>query len=454
VKVYVSEHNKERYMLSDSDTIEEIREADLKGKKAVDADKTAHEKWFAEAKAYRHTVGQGEILASARTHLDNARNLPSPVADGTSMFDSRWSAWADSYVRGVADFTSGQDVLAFAQSAIPFDHRTNIEGHKYEFEIYEKLVYEEFPYRFDTQSILYDNPRSIPETLLLKDGRLTSNVFYWHMRIMFRCQEDVKPLESILEIGGGYGSLARLWMINKTANIKRYVIVDLPESLFFSEVCLRSEFGDDVGYWEGKDPGTRIVLLPVARLNEYHAKSDLVINVGSMQEMSDSWIDWYMTWLDIYQPKFFYSLNYMGQSILHLYESRTFWAPRPSSKWTTRSLSPDIPIVRMMCSGRDFAEALYEFSRPTRKFSEWSVLKGCYFNRATYLEGLELLRQNFSHDNAEMFLAVVTKYNDLQRLMVPKEILFIASLMVRETNDPRYKKLVDKLSEAKKIGTH
>jgi hypothetical protein len=38
--------------------------------------------------------------------------------------------------------------------------------------------------------------------------------------------------------------------------------------------------------------------------------------------------------------------------------------------------------------------------------------------------------------------------------MVPKEILFIASLMVRETNDPRYKKLVDKLSEAKKIGTH
>jgi putative sugar O-methyltransferase len=442
----------QRYMLDDDSSMDKFNASAKAEKNRIASETAAHDKWFAEAKAASpHDDRDIIILGDARRHMMAARSWPPPVSDGSSIYDSRWSAWAKSYYEEALKFTTCRDVLHFAQQSIPFDHRIRIEEHKEEFQIYEKLLTEEFPFLMDTQFNLYDNAKSIPETLYRNYGRLTSNVFYWHLRIMFRCQEDVPNLNSILEVGGGYGSLARLWMLNK---IKRYVIVDLPESLFYSEVCLRAEFGDNVGYWEGSDPGTPIVLVPVGRISEYTQKSDLVINVGSLQEMSDAWVSFYMDWLDRYQPRFFYSLNYMGQSVVHLYESRNFWAPRPSEKWATRLLSPDVPLVKIMCSGRDFVEILYERAKPVQKFAAWSVLKGCLFNRATYLEGLELLRQDMTTANAMTFLAIVTAANDNKRLMCPKEILFIASAVHAQTKDPKLKVLVDRLSDAQKIGTH
>jgi putative sugar O-methyltransferase len=444
-------------MLADDEDMDAFYEKEAVARKKFNDSEASHEKWMAEAIASDPRDGRDEtILSDARRHLEAARLLDPPVVDIDGCLDSRWLEWSKSFYENTKQFTTCRDVLHYAQAKIPFDHREPAKPRKSEFLIFEKLVNEEFPHRLETQFSLHDNVKSIPDTLhwCYGEKRLTSNVFYWHMRIMFRCQEDVPMLDRILEIGGGYGALARLWMINKTAKIRRYVIVDLPESLFYSEVCLRAELGDDIGYWEGKDPGTRIVLVPIGRLHEYTAMSDLVINVGSMQEMSDTWVSFYMTWLDQYKPRFFYSLNYMGQAITAMHESRTFWAPRPSMAWATRSQTADVTLVKMMCCGRDFVETIYERATPVQKFSDWSVLKGCFFNRETYLEGLELLRQDMTVDNAKMFLSIVTKNNDLRRILCPKEILWIAACAHKATGDPALKKLVDALSGVEKIGTY
>ena len=440
-------------MLGETDSIEETLADDLKGKKKKADAMASHRRWLETATA----IDQGSdkdrsIIATALSHLEASRKIPMPIGREENSLDSRWSKWADKYYEDAKTFTSCREVLHFAQRQIPFDHREKADGGINE--KYEKIIEHEFPKFWGLQSSLSDNSKSIPETLFPSYDRLVSNIFYWHMRVMFRCQKDIRPLESIIEIGGGYGGLARLWMLNKSIKIKRYVIADLPESLFYSEVCLRDEFGDDVGYWDGTDPGTRIVLLPVNRLDEYKRLSDLVINVGSMQEMNDHWVTFYMRWLDIYQPRFFYSLNYMGQDISYLWESRTFWAPRPSNQWATRSVNADIPLVKVMCAGRDFAEVIYERAEPQQRFSDWSVLKGGFFNRATYLEGLELLRQDPKVENAEKFIAIVCANHNSNRFPCPKEIMFLASVTENINHDPVLKNLIKVLSDVKKIGSY
>src|SRR5262249_24322277 len=269
----------------------------------------------------------------------------------------------------------------------------------------EKLLQDKFPFYWTDQLRLAENPRSIPETLYLKDGRLVSNVYYWHLHTVFRCRQDFNP-KIIFEIGGGYGAIARLWM---HLGIDRYFIIDLPESLFFAEVALRTEFPGKVGYWDGSDPGTKIVLVPVSRADaKFVGRIDLVTSIGSLQEMSDTWVDFYMGWISRNEPKFFYSMNYMGSALTIIQESRNFWSPRLSNKWATRYVEAEVPLIKMMCTGRDFVEAGYELATPQRKFSEWSVLHGHFFNRQTYLEGLELLRQDFTVETAATFLFHVT----------------------------------------------
>lgn len=123
---------------------------------------------------------------------------------------------------------------------------------------------------------------------------------------------QIENARSILEIGGGYGSLARTIMgINPRT---RYVLVDLPESLFFAELFLRDSFpaktiayADESGWPEGAD----IVLVPVALRRLLTGQPfDLAINTNSLGEMTredaKDWLDWLAT--DI-RPERFWSLN-------------------------------------------------------------------------------------------------------------------------------------------------
>ncbi len=392
---------------------------------------------------YAVTALDERIIASARSHMIEARALPMPVThDGSKSLASRWNNWRETLFADSAQLKSCEQVLHFAQRMVPFDHRMKWEDW---FVLLQSLLVNEFPWNEPSIDVfkLGDNPKSIPETIHDVNGVWHSNILSWHKRALCFCLHyTTRKPQRVVEIGGGYGGLARLWLMLGKA--EQYTIVDLPEALFFAEVALRDEFGDDkVAYW-GTDPGAKIALLPVTRLAEYVPHTvDLVINTGSLQEMSEEWVNFYMKWLDRSGAKFFYSLNYMGQPLNEMFESRSFWAPRPSpDQWITRIANADIPLIKIQSLNRSFCDVLYERGKPTRKFAEWSVLHGQYLNQQTYLEGLELLRQDFTVDTSIQFIA--TLLNARHTFKVTKEMFYICSLL-RMGGVTKFDKFLDSL---------
>lgn len=90
----------------------------------------------------------------------------------------------------------------------------------------------------------------------------------------------------ILEIGGGYGALAR--SLSQMVGAKEYVICDLPESLLFSGLYLTlSEAGPVQVTGDAYRPTNKFVLLPNYKLHLLSGHFDLVINTISMSEMTE-----------------------------------------------------------------------------------------------------------------------------------------------------------------------
>jgi hypothetical protein len=217
------------------------------------------------------------------------------------------------------------------------------------------------------------------------NGRIVSTVMYYHARnVLVRINYAHGP-RHILEIGGGYGEFARLWLTNVIAPATSYIIVDIPESLFFAEVALRLEFGDKIGYFTGTDPGTPVLLVPLSFLDQLSRGSDLVINTGSMQEITDEWIDFYIAWLGLYQTHYFYSLNYAAQPVSIMGESRNLWTQRLGPEWSTRHLRLNILLLDLEGPTRDYLEVLYEKSPAHQTLREWSVLRGHLLSKTTYI---------------------------------------------------------------------
>lgn len=337
----------------------------------------------------------------------------------------RWSHWTAKMREAIPGFSTPTEVLRFAQGELPFTHleRTPPEVVSIAYQLLER----EFPWLQDKIEAVEENPASIVERLLRCDGRLVSNMFLWHLRSVFAAQTFVDKTAKVLEIGTGYGAFCRLWLLSDIKPCERYVLVDVPESLFFAEVCLRETFGGDVGYFLGRDPGTRILLVPVPKLEEFKGETDLVINIGSLQEMSTEWVRFYMNWIDHTSPGFFYSLNYVASPLALMAESRNYWAPRLSPRWSTLHINPDPPLVKMMCIGRDFCEAIYELKPAMGRLVEWSHWSGRKISRQSFIEGLDLLRQDQSQDNTNAFFdAVVDGWPGPPRTL-PKELMAIAT---------------------------
>lgn len=69
------------------------------------------------------------------------------------------------------------------------------------------------------------------------------------------------------------------------------------------------------------------------------------------------------------------------------------------------SINSDPVFIKMTCVGRFFADVLYQRGGERVSFNNWSVLHGSVLTRATYLEGLELLRQDNTATNSQQFCA-------------------------------------------------
>jgi hypothetical protein len=377
------------------------------------------------------------LVMGARRHLEKALSQSSPKQPA---YGSRWQPQVDAMRRDIPALRDSPSCLHYAQKNITFDGRPTFPSDLRQIQFREWAVENEFPHMTHVLRQMYDNPFSYSESLGEFNGRTVSQIFYCHARIVLAGITYASGPKRVLEIGGGYGEIARLWLINSAAPIDSYVIVDIPECLFFAEVALKAEFGSQVGYFDGHDPGTRILLVPITYLGKLTRAADLVVNTGSMQEMTDEWIDFYIEWLSNYDTRYFYSLNYVAQPISLMGESRNLWSQRLGPDWSTRHLRLDIPLLDLEGPTRDFLEVLYEKSPAMRSLKEWSIYRGHLLSKASYVEGLDLLRQNFTVENAKAFVKVVMEKMPYH----PKELLYVAEWLTRQ-GETEFEPLRDKL---------
>jgi hypothetical protein len=363
------------------------------------------------------------IVDLARRHLNRA--LGDDRQGSLPDYGSRWAPQVEAIRRDLAALTDRGACLGYAQYNITFDGRPPFPADNLIVQFREWAVQNEFPQYANDLLLMSENPAS--GGLGQFNGRLVSIVMYHHARIVLAGITYASKPKRILEIGGGYGAIARLWVKNPIASATSYVIVDIPECLFLAEVALRSEFGDMVGYLEDADPGTPILLVPLSRLFALKRTADLVVNTGSMQEMTDEWIDFYVSWLTHYDTRYFYSLNYAAQPISIMGESRNLWTQRLGPEWSTRHLRLNIPLMDLAGPTRDFLECLYEKTPARRSLDDWSIHRGDLLSKTTYVEGLDLLRQSLTVRNAKAFVELVLQ----QMPYHPKEILYLARWLVR-----------------------
>ena len=367
-----------------------------------------------------------EIISIAKTNYYNSSASKSD--SNQPPYGTRWAPQVEVIKVAIEGFLDPIQCIHFAQLHITFDHRES-DGFVTDLpriKLYDALLKQEFPFFKEELDALAENPLSYPSSIVQYRGRAVSNVFFLHAWFILACSSYIQSPKRILEIGGGYGAPARLWMHTKTTNIESYSIVDIPECLFFAEVALRKEFGNEaVGYFDGKDPGTRIVLVPLCHLGVFKRKSDLVINTGSMQEMTDEWVDYYKKWLNDYGAKYFYSLNYAAQPLENMVESRNLWSPRLGTEWSTLRLNINMPLIRAQGPSNDFLEAMYKKTPAQGKFEKWAYFHGKSLTKQTYIEGIDLLRQNLNTEDALKFVNLVL--TDLP--YIPKEVLWIINYL-------------------------
>lgn len=160
-----------------------------------------------------------------------------------------------------------------------------------------------------------ETPLASPAVRSHVQGRTVSASFLWHLCLHARLSGLLTP-RRVIEIGGGFGGLARL---NALAWPDCHqVLVDLPETLVFAYAYLRLTLPTHRVVFATSaadlDSACDILLVPTALLYALDGQSfDLAINVASFGEMTESAVAAYH---DLLQNRLlvahFYSINQFG----------------------------------------------------------------------------------------------------------------------------------------------
>ncbi len=277
------------------------------------------------------------IVAVARAHFRSAANDPRNQALPDAGW--RWHAYCVKARERIAELTHPLEIIHSVQRpGAGFEARMTGEALAEHTALLERVCVQLFPDFVDRLASFAETELSAPETVTEINGRLVSTPLYNHVMHTLRCLSFDRP-KRVLEIGGGYGAPGRVWMTNDAHRPDFYVDVDFPESLFFAEVYLRATMPHlPIGYFgeEASDLKTGILLCPIARLGDLLAQHDfdLIVNTGSMQEMSEAYVEFYMQAIARARCDAFYSANYFAQPIGELLESMNFAAPVLRPDWS------------------------------------------------------------------------------------------------------------------------
>lgn len=257
-----------------------------------------------------------KILSKCKENFESVANAPYPQ---NFSVGSWWENIQEKSFKQIRNFKKPQDGIDYAQthSLSGFDHRSKEAIWTLEIKI--KAIRRAFP-SFDTASCpeLRESSFSAPSTIAKINEIPYSNIFLSHVHYYLRSTsycENKQDINTVLEIGGGYGALARIFQLMKPQ--ASYTIVDLPESLFFAELFLSLNFPEAKISYSNKiekanTEGVDFLLVPIQSIqNIYDKEFDLVINTGSLQEMPDETVRYFMDFIQSkIKVKRFYSFNY------------------------------------------------------------------------------------------------------------------------------------------------
>lgn len=277
-------------------------------------------------------------IDTARKNLETALALRAQL--GMPAPGKRWgaySAWLRDHIR---ELETPEEVLRVAQAEYGFENRDTGATLAGSIGFYQQKILTEFPDRAADLAALRESRFALPETVIEWEGRPVSSMLMHLARFHFVASSYAGMPDTVCEIGGGYGAPARIWLQSRFNPARRYVIVDLTESLFFAEVFLRHEFPDRRIHYshDGGKGDADIVLCPADLIRRLEIDEALVVNTLSFPEMADAWVDEYMAALDRSTARHFYSFNAATRGIENLGEHVNLYAPRPSRQWGARML--------------------------------------------------------------------------------------------------------------------
>jgi len=382
------------------------------------------------------------ILRTATAHLEN-----STVSADLPSLGHRWGAYASQLRARIGRLSTVEDLIHLSQSP-----EAGIETHFPPHELMGHCHACDLDLLADLPSDIYAafssfrSPKIIrPDCIVEYRGRTIDFTTLLAARTVLTLLKLLRSNwpSTICDIGGGTGSIARCWLQNSAHRPDLVVIIDIPESLVYSEALLRSELGESqVQYIAGPactPQRSGVVLCPIGYTRTLENISfDLVTNTTSMQEMTDAWIDWYMAWLDRQQCRFFWSANHFANSLSNMREGHNSWSPRPSPRW-------QLLYSKVHVGPRNSAHLLFQKDAKAVAGEPAGVeRKGL----EVWLAYLELARR--ISDEPSLRRALEFASSNLP--FMPKEAWQLSKMLLQITGAPQDKEFFEKLDQMRKAG--
>ena len=277
---------------------------------------------------FRHNYDRFNILGNkvifdfiAEDMMKNGRNLKP-----SSHWDWNLCGWAKEIDKNINYYSSELYEKRYSNLQMMLDPFIGVTG--------MLKVSEDSINKYEQYLRKIDNLNMLPENLLTfssKNGWIETdlgsvmdcNLIFNHSHSL----ADKEKRTSIIEIGGGYGRLAEVFLGGKEAwNSVHYLLVDaVPASLMYSYFYLKSQHPNlSIGaYFNGDEYSSDYdcYIMPSWHLDKIVPKTfDISINVESMQEMVQEQVDYYINQFDrVTKPG---GLVYLSNSKVYVFKGK------------------------------------------------------------------------------------------------------------------------------------
>jgi putative sugar O-methyltransferase len=331
----------------------------------------------------------------------------------------RWGRYAQRMQAFIAGNTSAAAAIHFAQSKVDFESRDGCADADIALaQQMREILTEAYPALAWLIPYFSDSPLSRPGTMRRVGDVLVSRFLYYFAGRLLKAGQLLGAPRTVCDLGGGTGFTGRLWLMAGDLAPATYIDIDLPESLYFSELYLAAHVGEDQVGMVGDDGvaphlGKKVILVPIDRLEALEGVAiDLITNFGSLQEMSEFWVDFYAAALDRLDAKYLFSQNYFAQPVDNIGEGANLWAPRLGPRWRTISAELDPELTRLATRRRYLEWILCKSTASDPRYLETrfeELARSPIADRRTLFELLDVFRRTRSPDQAAR---IVSRYRD------------------------------------------